>query len=28
MSEKHYAATPQELLDEAIVWLGGEYGLK
>lgn len=28
MADKHYAVAPQELLDEAIVWLGGEYGLK
>jgi len=28
MADKHYAATPQDLLDEAIVWLGGEYGLR
>jgi integrase len=28
MADKHYAAIPQELLDEAITWLGGEYGLK
>jgi integrase len=27
MADKHYAAAPQELLDEAISWLGEEYGL-
>ncbi|MCA9124729.1 MAG: tyrosine-type recombinase/integrase [Planctomycetaceae bacterium] len=27
MADKHYAATPQELLDEAIVWLGSKYGI-
>ena len=28
MADKHYAVAPHELLDEAIVWLGGEYGLQ
>ena len=28
MSDRHYAVAPQALLDEAIVWLGGEYGLE
>jgi hypothetical protein len=28
MADKHYAATPQDLLDEAIVWLGRQYGVK
>ncbi len=28
MSDRHYAIAPQALLDEAIVWLGGEYGLE
>jgi integrase len=27
MADKHYAAAPQELLDEAISWLGEQYGL-
>jgi len=27
MADKHYATVPQELLDEAISWLGEEYGL-
>ena len=27
MADKHYAAAPQELLDEAITWLGEQYGL-
>ena len=28
MSDRHYAIAPQALLDSAIVWLGGEYGLE
>jgi integrase len=28
MADKHYAVAPQALLDEAIIWLGGEYGLE
>ena len=27
MAEKHYAAVPQDLLDQAIEWLGREYGV-
>lgn len=27
MSDKHYAKAPQKLLDQAIQWLGKEYGL-
>jgi hypothetical protein len=27
MSDKHYTVAPQTLLDEAITWLGTEYGL-
>ena len=27
MSEKHYTVAPQTLLDEAIVWLGTEFGI-
>jgi hypothetical protein len=27
VADKHYAETPQELLDEAVTWLGQEYGL-
>ena len=28
MSERHYAEVPQVLFNEAIIWLGGEYGIK
>lgn len=28
MSDRHYAQTPQTLLDAAIAWLGKEYGVK
>ncbi len=28
MADKHYAATPQDLLNDAIVWLGSQYGVK
>ena len=27
MSDKHYAGVPRELLDQAVTWLGQEYGL-
>lgn len=27
MADKHYAKVPQDLFDEAIRWLGNEYGL-
>jgi len=27
MADEHYAKIPHELFDEAILWLGGEYGL-
>ena len=27
MSDRHYAQVPQELLDQAVQWLGTEYGL-
>lgn len=27
MSDRHYAQVPQDLLDQAIQWLGAEYGL-
>ncbi len=27
ISDKHYAQIPQDLLDQAITWLGSEYGL-
>ena len=27
MSDKHYTKAPQNLLDQAIEWLGQEYGL-
>jgi hypothetical protein len=27
MREKHYAAVPQDLLDEAVKWLGGQLGV-
>lgn len=28
MSDRHYAQTPQELFDEAIAWLGKQYGVE
>jgi len=28
MSDRHYTAIPQNLLDAAISWLGDEYGLE
>jgi integrase len=27
MADRHYAAVPQELLDQALLWLGQQYGL-
>jgi integrase len=27
MADKHYAGVPQELLDQAVTWLGQEYGI-
>ena len=27
MADKHYAGVPRELLDQAVTWLGEEYGL-
>lgn len=26
MKDKHYAAPPQQLFDDAVLWLGGQYG--
>lgn len=28
IADRHYAQVPQALLDEAIAWLGGQYGVK
>ena len=28
IADRHYAQVPQELLDDAVTWLGGEFGVE